>query len=107
MTAANLQLRILGTQDLTRLANLYVGVNFDVAGLAHLGSVRPAVSAHPLSTALGTLILAEAPPLSLIRCLSWFFGLALGRYRTQEWRVIATKSKMNLLGNGRTLVRGW
>lgn len=43
---------------------IYVYVTLD-ALLAHIG---PAVARHPFALALGTLVLAEAPLLALVRC---------------------------------------
>lgn len=48
--------------------SLFVGVDHDVALDALLSHVGPAVAAHPLSLALGALVLPKAPFFALVRC---------------------------------------
>ena len=67
---------------LLKATHLLVGVHVDVTLDALLAHVGPAVAAHPLPLALGTLVLPKTPLLALVRRQA----LALrSRLKTQRW----------------------
>lgn len=56
---------------------LFVRIHVDVALDALLAVVGPRISRHPLPFALGTLVLAEATLLALVRRLAFGLGTSL------------------------------